>query len=236
MSSDDTRPHINGALFQGDGKILRMVTTDGHRLSKVEFKTEAGVFYNFSMVLPNKGVIELRRLLEDGKGEVHLASHDGSVFIRHEIEVEKGAEGAGPLTAEFIFVSRLVEAEFPPYDQVIPATGETRIVLSRPAILEALRRVSVVSSERTLGVRFQLSEGSLEISSENPSVGQGSEQLDVPYEGEQLSIGFNARYFIDVLNVLEGDEIHLEISGALDPAVVKDTDDCFVGVIMPMRI
>lgn len=236
ISNDETRPHINGALFHGDGKLLRMVTTDGHRLSKVEFKTEGSGFYNFSMVVPNKGISEIRRLLDEGNGPVAIGAHEGSVFIRREIEVEKGAEGAAPQTAEFVLVSKLIEAEFPPYDQVIPKEQERLVVTSRGALLEALRRVSVVSSERTLGVKFALSEGVLEISTDNPSVGEGSEAVDVSYEGEELEIGFNARYFIDALGVLDDDEIQLELSGTLDPAVIKDADASFIGVIMPMRI
>jgi DNA polymerase-3 subunit beta len=236
ISSDETRPHINGALFQGDGKVLRMVTTDGHRLSKVEHKLDESGFYNFSMVVPNKGIIEIKRLLDEGQGPVSIGSLEGSVFVRREVEVEKGSEGATPQTAEFVLVSKLIEAEFPPYDQVIPKSKERSVVVPRAALLEALRRVSVVSSERTLGVKFQLSEGALEISTDNPSVGEGSELIDIGYEGEELVIGFNARYFIEVLSVLEDDDVTLELSGNLDPAVIKDDSSGYIGVIMPMRI
>lgn len=236
ISSDETRPHINGALFQGDGKLLRMVTTDGHRLSKVEYKTEESGFYNFSMVVPNKGIIEIKRLLEEGQGPVAIGSYEGSVFVRREVEVEKGSEGASPQMAEFVLVSKLIEAEFPPYDQVIPKSKERSVVVPRLSLLEALRRVSVVSSERTLGVRFQLSEGALEISTDNPSVGEGSEVIDLGYEGDELVIGFNARYFIDVLSVLSDEDVTLELSGNLDPAVIRDETGGYIGVIMPMRI
>ncbi|MFO8073766.1 MAG: DNA polymerase III subunit beta [Polyangia bacterium] len=236
MSSDETRSHLNGALFQGDGKMLRMVTTDGHRLSKVEFKTEESGFYNFSLIVPNKGIGEIRHLLEDGSGSVSIATQESSMLVRREIVVDRGEDGKDDETAEFLFVTKLIDAEFPPYDQVIPK-GQDRIVTSdRAALLEALRRVSVVSSDRTLGIKFQLGSGSLEISSDNPSVGKGSEVVDVGYDGEELTIGFNARYFIDVLSVLEDDEIRLELAGSLDPAVVRDSSDSFVGVIMPMRV
>lgn len=236
ISSDETRPHINGALFQGDGKVLRMVTTDGHRLSKVEFKTEESNFYNFSMVIPNKGIGEIRRLLDEGDGPVSIGSHDGSLFIRREVEVEKSQEGASAESAEFVLVCKLIEAEFPPYDQVIPKGHDKEVLVSRLPLLEALKRVSVVSSERTLGVKFGITDGTLEISTDNPSVGEGSEMVDVSYEGEEMSIGFNARYFIDVLNVLGDDDVRLELSGSLDPAVITDVKGNYVGVIMPMRI
>jgi DNA polymerase III subunit beta len=236
ISGDETRPHLNGALFQGDGKVLRMVTTDGHRLSKAEYKAEESRFYNFSFVLPNRGVMELKRLLDVRDGQLELGTSGGTLFVRREIEIEKASEGAGPQLAELVLSSKLVEAEFPPYDQVIPRGLEKNVVASRTALLEAMRRVSVVSAERTLGVKISLSEGALEISTDNPAVGESSEIVDVAYEGQELVIGFNARYFIDVLGVLTDEEIHIDLSGPLDPAVVRDAAGCFVGVIMPMRI
>ena len=126
--------------------------------------------------------------------------------------------------------------EFPPYEQVIPKSNDKTAVVSRGALLDALKRVTVVSEEKTLGVRFDLSEGVLEIETNNPSVGQGSEQLDISYDGDNVTIGFNARYFIDILNVLRDDEIKMELSGSLDPVVIRDPNDLFIGVVMPMRI
>ncbi|MBN2714964.1 MAG: DNA polymerase III subunit beta [Deltaproteobacteria bacterium] len=236
ISNDETRPHINGALFQGDGKVLRMVTTDGHRLSKIELKVEQSGFYNFSMVIPNKGIGEIKRMLDDGDDMVRIGSRDGSVFIRRDIEAEKAVDDEPAKKAEFMLVSKLIESEFPPYEQVIPQGQDKKIIVSRNEIADALKRVSVVSSDRTLGVKFQLSEGSVEISTDNPSIGEGSEIVDVNYEGEPMEIGFNAKYFIDVLNVLGDEEVIIELSGYLDPAVVKNMDDNFVGVVMPMRI
>ncbi len=234
ISSDETRPHLNGALFQGDGKNLRMVTTDGHRLSKVEFRVDESGFYNFSMIIPNKAISEIKRLVDDEEGNISLGVRDGSVFLRRTLELEKDSDDV--LTSEFVLVSKLIEEEFPPYDQVIPKSNDRTVVISRQPLLDALRRVTVVSEEKTLGVRLELTEGALEIDTNNPSVGQGSEQLDVAYDGENLAIGFNARYFIDVLNVLKDDEIKVELSGPLDPVVVRDPGDLFIGVVMPMRI
>ncbi len=236
ISGDETRPHIHGALFQGDGKKVRMVTTDGHRLSKVEVKIDESGFYNFAMIVPQKGIGEIKRMVEDGEGIVSIALHEGQVFVKQEMVVEKEQEGSSPLLAEFTLVSKLIDSEFPPYDQVIPASSEREVVVGRALFLDALRRVSVVSSDRTLGVKFVLTEGSLEIATNNPSVGEGSEQIDANYEGEELEIGFNARYFIDILSVMEDDEVTLELSGALDPVIVKDPAGTFVGVVMPMRV
>ncbi|MBN2343314.1 MAG: DNA polymerase III subunit beta [Deltaproteobacteria bacterium] len=236
ISSDETRPHINGALFQGDGKVLRMVTTDGHRLSKIEFKLDQSGFYNFSMVIPNKGISEIKRMLDDGEDMVMIASHEGSVFIKRDVEVEKAVDDEPAKKAEFMLVSKLIESEFPPYEQVIPKGQDKNIIVSRGKLLDALKRVSVVSSDRTLGVKFHLTEGAVEISTDNPSIGEGSEIVDVNYDDETMEIGFNAKYFIDVLAVLDDEEVNIELAGYLDPAVVKDMDGNFVGVVMPMRI
>jgi DNA polymerase-3 subunit beta len=235
ISSDETRPHLNGALFQGDGKNLRMVTTDGHRLSKVEFRVDESGFYNFSMIIPNKAINEIKRMVEDEEGTVSLGVKEGSVFLRRIVEIEKETD-ENMTTSELVLVSKLIEEEFPPYDQVIPKSNERSVIVSRQPLLDALRRVTVVSEEKTLGVRLELTEGSMEIDTNNPSVGQGSEQLDVAYDGDKLEIGFNARYFIDVLNVLRDDEIKMELSGPLDPVVVRDPKGLFIGVVMPMRI
>jgi DNA polymerase-3 subunit beta len=236
ISSDETRPHINGALFQGDGKILRMVTTDGHRLSKVECRVQESGFYNFNMVIPQKGILEIRRLLGDTEDTVSIGSLDGSVFLKRKVEVEKATDDQPAVTADVCLSSKLIETEFPPYDQVIPKQQEKRLIVPRGKLLDALKRVSIVSSDRTLGVKFVLSEGAVEIVTDNPSIGGSSDVVDVSYDGADMEIGFNARYFIDVLSVLNDEEVAVELSGDLDPAVVKDTAGEFVGVVMPMRI
>lgn len=236
ISVDETRPHLNGALFQGDGKQLRMVSTDGHRLNKVEHKVEEAGFFNFSMVVPHKGIMEFKRLLEDGVGLCQVAAQDGQVFVKRDYEIDKAEPGAEPLVASFLLVSKLIESDFPNFEQVIPSSHERVVIAPRGMFLDAMRRVSVVSSDRTLGVKFQLSEGSLEVLTNNPSVGEGAELVDVTYEGEKLVIGFNARYIIEAVSTLTDDEVKLELSGPLDPMVIKDMSGGFVGVVMPMRI
>lgn len=236
MSTDDTRPHLAGALFEGEGHVARMVTTDGHRLSKCEHKLRDGTaMVNFSMLVPNKGIGELKRLLEDAKadkpakGEEHgpvtvgVATQGGNAFFKREgIQLSV----------------KLADEQFPPYGKVIPQNQDKRVVCSRAILVEAMRRISLVSSDKSGGVRLMLQAGSLRVVSENPDVGEGSEEVDVDYAGDPLTIGFNARYVLDVLGALGDDEIALEFSGELDPGVIKPAGDAyvFVGVVMPMRI
>lgn len=236
MSTDDTRPHLAGALFEGEGRVVRMVTTDGHRLSKCEHRLRDGTpMVNFNMLVPNKGIGELKRLLEDAKSDrpakadetgpmfVSVATLGGNAFFKRE-----GVQ----------LSVKLADEQFPPYAKVIPQNQDKRVVLSRARFVEAMRRISLVSSDKSGGVRLMLSPGLLRVVSENPDVGEGSEEVDVDYAGEPLTIGFNARYVLDVLGALSDDEIALEFSGDLDPGVIKPATDAtqFVGVVMPMRI
>jgi DNA polymerase-3 subunit beta len=233
MSTDDTRPHLAGALFEGEGKLVRMVTTDGHRLSKIDHKLdESSPMLSFSMLVPNKGIAELKRLIDDAKAEAKASKEE-----RPQISVAT-AGGSAFFKREGITLSvKLADEQFPPYGRVIPQQQEKRVVMGRAGLVEALKRMSLVSSDTSGGVRFMVSAGSLRIVSENPDIGEGSEELDVDYAGEAITIGFNAKYILDVLGSLSDDEVALELAGELDPGVIRPVGDTlFVGVVMPMRI
>jgi len=232
MSTDDTRPHLACGLFEGEGESLRVVTTDGHRLSKAEHRIE-GASFDFRMLVPQKGVGELRRLIDDVKGETK-GSDEGAPTMSF-------GHAAG--TAFFkkdshLLTVQLADEQFPPYGRVIPQQHSRRIVVARPALVEALRRISLVASDKSHTVQLQFDPGLLRIQSQNSEVGEGSEELDIDYAGEPLRIGFNARYFVEALSALPHDEVALELSGELDPGVIRPVGDDtnFVGVIMPMRV
>jgi DNA polymerase-3 subunit beta len=231
MSSDDTRPHLAGALFQGDGKVVRMVTTDGHRLSKAERAHGSDASLDFSMLVPNKGIQELKRLIEDSKGgkgddgkvTIGIATKGGNAFFRRDgIQLSV----------------KLADEAFPPYSKVIPQSQNREVVIARAPLVDALRRIALVASDKSGGVRLHIEAGTMRLTSENPDVGEGSEEVDVDYAGDPLVIGFNARYVLDVLSALTSDEVVFRLSGELDPGVIQPVSDMdgFVGVIMPMRI
>ena len=233
MSHDDTRPHLAGTLFEGDGKVIRMVTTDGHRLSKAERKiTGKGPMVNFSMLIPHKGISELKRLLDDvkaakGKSEasatIGIATAGGNAFFRRE---------------DLSLSVKLADEHFPPYNKVIPTKQSRTLIAARAPLVEALRRISLVANDKSGGVQLMIEPGTLKLQSQNPEVGEGSEEVDVDYAGEGLRIGFNARYLLDVLGALSHDEVALELSGERDPGVIRPVggDSDYIGVIMPMRI
>ncbi len=229
ISTDETRAHLNSALFEWDGDVVRMVTTDGHRLSKMEVKV-GGRQASATMLIPLKAVQELRRLCDDiaaegkegAKAQVQIAQSGSSAFF----------QGGG-----MSFAVRLVDAQFPPYAQVIPQNSEKIVRVPRAAFAEALRAVSIAASERTGGVKIAVTKGTMRITTESPESGEGFDEIPVDYAGPNMTIGFNAKYFLDVLSALDDDEVALGLGGELDPAVVRPTSPRqFLAVVMPMRI
>lgn len=234
ISTDETRLHLNSALFEWDGDRVRMVTTDGHRLSKME-AVLPGKHASATMLIPLKGVLELKRLCDEALSEDKTDSSGAA----HEIRITQSGPNAFFQLAGFQFSVKLVDAQFPPYQQVIPEHSEQRVRAPRLALADALRAVSVAASDRTGGIKLTLSGGKMRFESESPDSGEGFDEVGVDYDGPELTVGFNARYFLDVLSAVDGDEIELAVSGELDPAVVrpaKETTGSYLSVIMPMRI
>ena len=135
------------------------------------------------------------------------------------------------------FAVRLVDAQFPPYAQVIPQQSEKRVRVPRATFADSLRAVSIAANERTGGVKLHVSSTTMRITSESPDSGEAFDEVPVDYQGPNLTIGFNAKYFLDVLGALSDDEVELGFGGELDPAVVRPVGDRqFLSVVMPMRI
>ena len=229
ISTDETRAHVNSALFEWSGDRVRMVTTDGHRLSKME-ATVAGTEATATMLVPLKAIAELRRLADEARAEKEAST----------VAISQSGPNAFFRLAGTQFSVKLVDAQFPPYQQVIPALTDRSVRAPRASFADALRAVSLAASDRTGGVKLALAEGTLRITSESPESGNGFDEIGVEYSGPELTIGFNARYFLDILGGLEDDEIVLGISGELDPAVlrpgVESSQQSYVAVVMPMRI
>src|SRR3982751_5355943 len=234
ISTDETRLHLNSALFEWEGDRVRMVTTDGHRLSKME-ATLPGKQASATMLIPLKGVLELKRLCDEASED--KASEPGH---GNEIRISQSGPNAFFQLAGFQFSVKLVDAQFPPYQQVIPEHSEQRARAPRAAVADALRAVSVAASDRTGGIKLTLGGGKMRFESENPDSGEGFDEVNVDYSGPELTVGFNARYFLDVLGAITDEDVTLGISGELDPAVIKPAGDSanksYQAVIMPMRI
>jgi DNA polymerase-3 subunit beta len=232
ISTDETRLHLNSAFFEWDGDRVRMVTTDGHRLSKIE-RSVPGEHASQAMLIPLKGIHELRRLCDEARAE-----RDGQTGP--DVEISKSGPNAFFELAGFRFSVKLVDAQFPPYQQVIPPSSDRTVTAPRSAVAEALRAVHIAASDRTGGVKLTLVPGAMRFSSESPESGDGFDELSADYAGGEITIGFNAKYFLDVLGAIEQEDITVGISGELDPVVVRPAGEAegesFVAVVMPMRI
>jgi len=232
ISTDDTRLHLASALFEWEGNRLRMVTTDGHRLSKMEL-TAAGKSANASMLIPLKGIQELRRLCDEARSE---PKSDGAEAPQELTLIQSGPNAFFKLPG-LQFSVKLVDAQFPPYAQVIPPSAERTIVAPRLALADALRAVSIAASDRTGGVKLTLTRGTMRFSSESPDSGEGFDEVPVEYEGGEMTLGFNARYFLDVLSSLDEEKVVIGVGGELDPVVIRSqATDNYLAVVMPMRI
>ena len=227
---NDARYILNGILVQfqeesGKKKVIRFVATDGHRLSLAETPVTAdtGHLPEQNIIVPKKAILEIKKALDEGEdgGAPELAIGKNQLVFR------RGA---------FILTSRLMEGNYPNYRQVIPTGNDKRVSVNRAALEGGLRRVSLLAREKTNAVKFQLDNGRMLLSSNNPEMGEASEEVAASFAGEGFSTGFNARYLLDALSVLEGEEATLEFKDALSPCLIKEEGKGFLAVVMPMRV
>ncbi len=220
MSHDESRYALNGVLLVVQDKEIRVVATDGHRLALASRPLPGGAA-PVTGIVPRKAVHEIARVLGAGE-EVQLAVGDNQFALR---------------MPSVLLMARLIEGTFPNYEQVVPKGHPHRIVLSRAMLTAALRRVSVLSEERTRPVKFTLGAGALKLSAYHPDFGEAEESVDIDYSGEEVAIGFNSRYVLDALGAQSADQVVLEMKDALSPGVVRSLEDeGSLCVIMPMRI
>jgi DNA polymerase-3 subunit beta len=224
VSPDEARYNLSGVYLEAAGPGgVRMVATDGHRLSMVE-REAPGFSMEGGAIIPRKGLQELRKILDQtGDQDVKL-SLDGQLAYMKRGSTEVSM--------------RLVEGEFPDYRGVIPKESKHAIGVDRDALFAAIKRAAIFSNERYHGVKFALTSGSLTVSSTSPEMGEASESLDVDFRGEEFAIGFNANYLRDVLGVIpSGNKVELGLSDDVSPGVVRtEADTKFTYVVMPMRL
>ncbi len=227
VGENDARYVLNGLfvhMTQTKGGLnLRMVGTDGHRLSMVDRVVDAK-HKEESIIIPKKAMVELRRLLEEDtpKAELRLGfSKNHALFKRDGL----------------IMVSKLIDGNYPNYLQVVPAKSTKKVTVPKDVFTHAVKRVSILSKEKTNAVKLQLEPGRLILSTNNPEVGEATEELAVDYKGEAIAIGFNSRYLMDVLLAMDRETISLELSDALSPCLItEEGDENYKCVVMPMRV
>ncbi|GIW71520.1 MAG: DNA polymerase III subunit beta [Planctomycetota bacterium] len=224
VATDSTHYAMNGVLFELDPERLRLVATDGKRLALCEQPLAEGDAARFSRVVPSKGAQLLYRLAAREQAEP-VRLQPGGVRL-------SGRHGGTQLTTQ------LIEGQFPPYVQVIPAASRRRVELGRQALLGALRRAALLAEREASAVRLSFGQGSLRLSARTPEVGESHIELPVAWEDEPLEVGFNPAFLIDALKVMESERVELELGeqAQSEPAVLREPGGAFLYVVMPMEL
>lgn len=219
VSADESRLILNGVLMSVKDRKIIMVATDGRRLALVEKEVELPEERKIDFVIPSKTINELIKILqEDGTVKISLTQNMAS------FEMEKCT-----------IVSKLIEGVYPNYHQVIPSQCDERITTEREGLLNALRRTTIISSDRNPSVKLIVSKNQLQVFSANAEGEEASEQMPIKYSGKTISMVFNPNYMMDPLKALNSDEIIIEFTDELSPAVIKSNVP-FIYVLMPLRL
>ena len=226
MSLEETRYYLNGiylhAIKEDNVDKLRTVATDGHRLSRVDINLPQGAEGIPGVIIPRKTILEIRKILEDHTGNVSLSISETKIKLSFN---------------NVVLTSKLLDGTFPDYSRVIPEHNDKLVTISNQSISEAVDRVSTVSTDKTRAIKININKGSVVISATNPDKGSASEHLDVDYNGDEVEIGFNSKYVLDVTRQIKGNEILIKLSDSVSPTLVYDKDDKEVlYVLMPMRV
>ncbi|MBQ4839895.1 DNA polymerase III subunit beta [Pseudoalteromonas luteoviolacea] len=222
MANQDVRYYLNGMSFEVDGNEIKTVATDGHRLAIAQKQLEQSLGAQRQLIIPRKGVLEIMRL---------LPADD------EELTIQFGANHFRIIDQEVIFTSKLVDGRFPDYRRVLPRGGDKLVIANREWLRSAFQRVSILSNEKFRGVRLNLSSGVLKISANNPEQEQAEETVEVNYQGDDLEVGFNVSYLLDVLNTLKTEDVQFTLADSNSSALIEGSgEDDAMYVVMPMRL
>ena len=220
MAQQDVRYYLNGMLLETDGKMLRTVATDGHRLALCEMDLPSKSTGQ-QVIIPRKGVLELQRLLGT-EGDVQITI--GSNHIRAQI-------------GDVRFTSKLIDGRFPEYSRVIPAAPPKAVVADRELLRAALQRTAILANEKYRGIRLALKKNSMTLQSHNPEQEEAEEQVEVTYKGDELEVGFNVGYLLDALAAVDGTEVEIGVSDGNSSCLVRAPGATSARyVVMPMRL
>jgi DNA polymerase-3 subunit beta len=221
MAQQDVRYYLNGLLFETEGKRLRAVATDGHRLALAEIDLKARAAKDEQVIVPRKGVLELSRLLE---GDTPLAVILGSNHIRVDI-------------GDVRLTSKLIDGRFPDYQRVIPSKATNVVKADRDLLRHALQRTGILSNEKYRGIRLELASGTVTISANNPEQEEATESVELEYGGSDMEIGFNVNYLLEALAAVDSTEAELHITDSNSSClIVSPGTDQVKYVVMPMRL
>ena len=221
MAQQDVRYYLNGMLVETDGKMLRTVATDGHRLALCETELETKVKTKQQVIMPRKGVLELQRILGEA-GQLELGI--GTNHVRAQI-------------GDIRFTSKLIDGKFPEYGRVIPVEPANKINADRDTLRQALQRTAILSNEKYRGVRLNIKPELLLLQTHNPEQEEAEDQVEVQYQGPEIEIGFNVTYLLDALAAVDGDQVTIGLTDSNSSCLVSSSGDTASKyVVMPMRL
>ncbi|PXF30919.1 DNA polymerase III subunit beta [Pokkaliibacter plantistimulans] len=222
MAQQDVRYYLNGMLLEVVQGRVRMVATDGHRLATCACDAEVNPAEKIQVIIPRKGVLELVRLISDPEAPLRMLI--GSNHIRAHV-------------GDFVFTSKLVDGRFPDYERVVPRNGNKTLLADRQELRTVLQRAAILSNEKYRGVRLLLNPGQLQVFANNPEQEEAEESLLVDYDSENMEIGFNVTYLLDVLNVVGEEQVKIILSDPNSSVLVQEAEDTdSLYVVMPMRL
>jgi DNA polymerase-3 subunit beta len=226
VSVDPTRPALNGILWQENGEKMHMVATDGHRLARVTLPENHLAGHKGDLIIPPKALALVIKILGDSSDDVGIALGEKNILFR---------------VGDTVVTTRLVEGPYPNYEQVIPKSNDKQMVIDAAQLMAGVRRVAVLSNSLTHQVKFALSNDKLELSAANQDIGgEARETLPCQYKGEDLEIGYNAQYVLDMLkNYEEGDvifELATSVSAGIVHAAKQEENEDYICLIMPLRL
>jgi DNA polymerase III subunit beta len=221
MAQQDVRYYLNGLLLETDGKSLRAVATDGHRLAICEMALKDGKTGQQQVIVPRKGVLELQRILGTD-GSIELAI--GTNHVRAQI-------------GEIRFTSKLIDGRFPEYGRVIPANPSKKVEADREALRAALQRTAILSNEKYRGIRLTARPDLLVIQAHNPEQEEAEDTVEVDYKGDEVEIGFNVNYLLDALGAIETEKVEIGLTDANSSCLIHAPGTVHTRyVVMPMRL
>lgn len=228
MSTDEMRKTLCGVLVEteeiGETFWLRMVATDGHRLSMMKAETGEKMYIALekNIIIPRKGVVEIRRLVDDEPGDVMLGVRQGMCIVKTDHTMLKVS---------------LIDGEYPDYRRVIPTEAGTVVEVDKDKFLHAIRRMGVISSDRYNGVIMTLDEDKLILNSNNPDVGEADDEIDILYSGERRSVGYNITYLSDAVDVIDEEVVAFEVGEGMKPGIVRGGgNDNYFCIVMPLKL
>ncbi len=224
VSTEESRPILNGVLWELKPDTMRMVATNGHRLAKMEMGIKSSGAPATDLIVPPKALDQIRRLFPEDE-ELEIAKGDNHLGFR------------SPFTAVF---TRLIEGPYPNYDQVIPKDNDRVAIADRTALMSALRRMSIIASDQTHRIRLSFNAGILKFSVQTPDLGEAADELAVRYTGDPLDIGFNANYLLEILRYIPTEEVRMtfkapERAATLEPEGWADPST-YLCLVMPLRL